>query len=220
MIRNTGVRRGDNMKLSSKSFAEGARIPVEFAFGKIDSKNHVALSSNRNPQLSWTDAPVGTKSFAIICHDPDVPSSGDDVNKEGRVVPASLPRVDFYHWVLIDLPAGVTSVAAGEFGEAVVPKGRPGPAAKHGARHGINDFTSWFAEDREMSGDYYGYDGPCPPWNDAIIHRYVFTVYAIDVDRVPSMGKLNGSDALKVIERHKLGQASITGTYTLNPKLA
>ena len=48
--------------------------------------------------------PAGTRSFAIICHDPDVPSQGDDVNQEGRVVPATLPRVDFFHWVLVDLP--------------------------------------------------------------------------------------------------------------------
>jgi phosphatidylethanolamine-binding protein (PEBP) family uncharacterized protein len=40
----------------------------------------------------------------VICHDPDVPSKGDDVNQEGRGVPASLPRVDFFHWVLVDLP--------------------------------------------------------------------------------------------------------------------
>ena len=37
-----------------------------------------------------------------------------------------------------------------------------------------------------MSGDYFGYDGPCPPWNDSIVHHYVFTVYALDVDAVAS----------------------------------
>jgi phosphatidylethanolamine-binding protein (PEBP) family uncharacterized protein len=41
---------------------------------------------------------MGTKSFAIVCHDPDVPSKGDDVNQEGRAVPRSLARVDFFHW--------------------------------------------------------------------------------------------------------------------------
>ena len=53
---------------------------------------------------------MGTKSFAIVCHDPDVPSKGDDVNQEGRRVPASLPRVDFFHWVLVDLPASSVGV--------------------------------------------------------------------------------------------------------------
>jgi phosphatidylethanolamine-binding protein (PEBP) family uncharacterized protein len=56
---------------------------------------------------SWRGATCrqAHSSFAIICHDPDVPSQGDDVNQEDRTVPASLPRVDFFHWLLFDLPA-------------------------------------------------------------------------------------------------------------------
>jgi phosphatidylethanolamine-binding protein (PEBP) family uncharacterized protein len=76
------------------------------------------------------------------------------------------------------------------------------------------------ANDRDRAGDYFGYDGPCPPGNDSIVHHYVFTVYALGVDRLPLMGRFGGADALKVIERHKLGQASITGTYTTNPRVA
>jgi phosphatidylethanolamine-binding protein (PEBP) family uncharacterized protein len=71
-----------------------------------------------------------------------------------------------------------------------------------------------------MSGDYFGYDGPCPPWNDSIVHHYVFTLYALDVDRVPVEGKFTGTDALKAIDGHTLAKASVTGTYTLNPRLA
>ena len=93
------------MKLTSQSFTDGARIPGEFAFCMPADEGHVCLGANRNPQLAWADVPAGTKSFALICHDPDVPSKGDDVNKEGRTVPASLPRVDFFHWVVVDLPA-------------------------------------------------------------------------------------------------------------------
>ncbi len=208
------------MKLRSDSFVDGGAIPPEFAFGKPDAKNHVTLSDNRNPHLAWEDVPVGTRSFAILCHDYDVPSAGDDVNKEDREIPASLARVDFFHWVLVDLPASVRSVAAGEFSDSVTPKGKNGPSAKHGARQGINDYTGWFSSDQDMAGDYYGYDGPCPPWNDSIIHHYVFTVYAISVDRLPLMGRFGGPDARKVIEKHALGRASMTGTYTLNPKLA
>lgn len=208
------------MKVRSDSFVDGGRIPVEFAFGKIDSKNHVALSDNRNPQLAWSDAPIGTRSFAVVCHDSDVPSSGEDVNQEGREVPASLPRVDFFHWVLVDLPVGVTSIAAGEVSREVTPKGKSGPAAVHGGRHAINDYTAWFAGDQDMAGDYYGYDGPCPPWNDSILHHYHFTVYALDVDHLPLLGRFNGQDAMKVIEKHALGRASLAGIYTLNPKLA
>ncbi len=81
------------MQISSRSFADGHAIPAEFALAAIDPAPHVALSGNRNPQLEWRDVPEGTKSFAHICHDYDVPSRGDDVNQEGREMPASLPRV-------------------------------------------------------------------------------------------------------------------------------
>jgi len=55
---------------------------------------------------------------------------GDDVNQEGRTIPASLPRIDFFHWVLVDLPPSDVGVAAGEFSSSVVPRGKPGPQAQ------------------------------------------------------------------------------------------
>lgn len=205
------------MRLTSSSFADGGVIPAEFAFCAPDPRTKVTLSKNRNPNLTWSGVPAGTKSFAVICHDPDVPSRGDDVNREGRIVPKSLPRVDFFHWVLIELAATVPAISAGEFSSAVTPRGKPGPDGPHGARQGINDYTGWFANDAEMAGDYYGYDGPCPPWNDEIPHRYVFAVYALDVGRLPVQGAFGGNDVRKAIEGHVLAQASITGRYTLNP---
>ena len=85
------------MKLISNNFADSGRIPGALAFAVPDPVQHVKLSSNRNPHLKWTDPPKGTQSFAVICHDPDVPSKADDVNQEGRGVPKSLPRADFFH---------------------------------------------------------------------------------------------------------------------------
>jgi len=73
------------------------------------------------------------------------------------------------------------------------------------------------ASDKEMAGDYYGYDGPCPPWNDERPHRYVFTVYALDVARLAVEGRFGGLEARRAVEGHVLAQASITGRYTLNP---
>ena len=163
--------------------------------------------------------PGGTKSIAVICHDPDVPSKGDDVNQEGRSVPKSLARVDFFHWLLVELPPSVPAISAGEFSSAVTPRGKPGPETLHGARHGINDYTGWFASDKDMAGDYYGYDGPCPPWNDEIAHRYTFTVFALDVARLPLEGRFDGHAARKAIQGHVLAQASLTGRYTLNPSV-
>ena len=44
-----------------------------------------------------------------------------------------------------------------------------------------------------MFGDYYGYDGPCPPWNDELVHRYVFTLYALDVPRLERARAIHGN---------------------------
>lgn len=205
------------MDLTTTAFANGGPIAPEFAFGAMDPATHVTLSANQNPDFAWQGLPAGTRSLALICHDPDVPSRGDDVNQEGRVVPASLARVDFMHWVLVDLPADARPIARGEFSQGVTARGKPGPHAPRNARQGINDYTSWFAGDKDMGGNYFGYDGPCPPWNDAIAHRYVFTLYALDVSRLGVDGVFTGADARKAMAGHVLAQASVTGRYTLNP---
>jgi len=207
------------MKLTSTSFTDGQKIPGEYSFCTPDAARHVCLGKNLNPDLAWSDSPAGTKSFAIICHDPDVPSEGSDVNQEGRTIPATLPRVDFFHWVLTDLPSIVYSIKAGEFSSDVTPRGKPGPQSLHGSRQGVNNYTDWFAGDNDMRGDYYGYDGPCPPWNDEIVHRYVFTVYALDTERLPLEGKFGGQEVRAALQGHILAEASLSGTYTLNPSL-
>lgn len=205
------------MKLTSSSFQNSGRIPAEFAFCAPDPKTHVTLSKNRNPDLAWSDVPAGTKSFALICHDYDVPSKPDDVNQEGRTIAATLPRIDFYHWVLVDLHSNASSIKAGEFSDGVTARGKRGPAGPHGTRQGINDYTMWFASDKDMSGNYFGYDGPCPPWNDTIPHHYVFTLYALDIDKCPVSGTFKGPDVLAAIRGHVLTQAALTGVYSLNP---
>ena len=210
------------MKLWSDSFKDGVAIPGEFAFCVMDPVSHVAMSSNRNPHLVWSDVPAGTKSLALICHDYDVPSRGDDVNQEGKTVPADLPRVDFFHWTLVDLPPNMTSISAGQYSDGVTPRGKPGPEAGSGrsGRQGLNDYTGWFAGDDDMQGDYFGYDGPCPPWTDSILHHYVFTLYALDIERVPVDGKFTGQQVRDAIRGHVLGEAKMVGTYTLNPSVS
>jgi Raf kinase inhibitor-like YbhB/YbcL family protein len=178
--------------------------------------DHVALTDNRNPQLSWSDLPADTLSLVLICCDSTCPTSGDQVNKEGVTVPADLPRTDFYHWVMVDIPSTTSSMAEGEFSNGVTPHGKsqdlPLPA-----RHGLNNYTDWFADDSEMKGKYFGYDGPCPPWNDELIHHYHFTLYALDVDQCPIKGDFRAADVLEAMEGHILAQASITGAYAINP---
>jgi Raf kinase inhibitor-like YbhB/YbcL family protein len=205
------------MDLSTSAFADLGVIPGEFAFCVADPAAHVRLSANRNPDFRWTGVPAGTRSLALICHDPDVPSRGDDVNQEGRSVPASLARVDFFHWVLVDLPPDTPAIARGEFSDGVTPRGKPGPQAPRNARQGTNDYTGWFAGDKDMSGNYFGYDGPCPPWNDELPHRYVFTLYALAVPRLDVAGVFSGADARRAMAGSILAEASVTGRYTLNP---
>jgi len=95
------------------SWAHGAAIPAQFAFGRPGTDSPFAPSDNISPAIRWSDAPAGTRSFAIICHDPDVPSSGEDVNQQGKMVPADLPRVNFFHWVLVNISAEVSGPGRG-----------------------------------------------------------------------------------------------------------
>jgi Raf kinase inhibitor-like YbhB/YbcL family protein len=207
------------VKLSSNSIVNGQPIPGEFAFCVPAEQGHVTLGQNRNPHIAWSDLPAGTQSLVLICHDPDVPSRGDDVNKEDREIPADLPRVDFTHWVLIDLQPNRDGIAEGEFCSEVSARGKPGPESADGTRQGINSYTDWFSGDGDMSGDYYGYDGPCPPWNDSIVHHYHFTLYALDLPRCPVEGRFDRNQVLAAIEGHVLAQASIVGSYSLNPRV-
>ena len=127
----------------------------------------------------------------LICHDFDVPSRADDVNQPDREIPSDLPRVDFFHWLLVDLPPTLTQIAEGEFSRGFTPRGKPGPGALHGARQGLNDYTGWFAGDAQMAGNYFGYDGPFPPFNDSLVHHYVFTLYATTFERMPRGGHVH-----------------------------
>jgi phosphatidylethanolamine-binding protein (PEBP) family uncharacterized protein len=207
------------MKLWSDSWTSGDRIPERYAAGKPDGHGGATFSENLNPHLAWSDLPAGTQSVVLICHDFDVPSKGEDVNQPGREVPADLPRVDFFHWVLIDLPPTPASIAEGEFSRGFTARGKPGPEASGGSRHGINDYTAWFAGNAEMAGNYFGYDGPFPPFNDSLVHHYVFTLYAVSVPRLPLQGVFTGLQVREKLAGRVLGEATFSGTYTLNRRL-
>jgi Raf kinase inhibitor-like YbhB/YbcL family protein len=208
------------MKLHSKDLTDNAPIDPRFAFGKLDDNAPMALSDNLSPHLAWTDFPAETRSFALVCMDPDVPSVADDVNQEGKTLPTDMPRVDFCHWAMIDIPATVTELPTGSCSQGVTPKGKRNPPGPSGTRQGLNDYTQFMAGDPDMGGQYYGYDGPCPPWNDERLHHYVFTVYALDVERLDLPEGFNGHDVVKALDGHVLDQASLTGTYTLNRGVA
>jgi len=71
--------------ISSPAFTNDGKIPSKFTCD--------AGMQNPSPALTWKDAPAGTRSFALIMHDPDAPLAGG-----------------FTHWVLFDLPATTSSL--------------------------------------------------------------------------------------------------------------
>jgi len=92
-----------NMKLTSTAFQEGGMIPAKYTCD----------GANVSPPLEWSGAPQNTKSFALICDDPDAPAK------------------TWVHWVVFDLPASRTSLP-----ENVPPQETlPG-----GGKQGMNDF--------------------------------------------------------------------------------
>jgi len=207
------------MQLDSRDIADRQPISPRFAFGRSDPDDHMALSDNLSPHLAWDGVPQGTRSFALLCVDPDVPSKVDDVNTEGRTLPADMPRVDFFHWVMVDVPVDVQVLERGECSDGVTPGGKQHPPGPSGARQGLNNYTQFLAGAGDLEGRYFGYDGPCPPWNDERLHHYHFTVYALDVEKLDLPDEFDGPNALEAIRGHVLDQATITGTYTLNPEL-
>ena len=97
--------------------------------------------------------------------------------------------------------------------------GKPGPASGALARQGLNDFTAWFANDAVHAGQYFGYDGPFPPFNDSLVHHYLFTLYALDQARLAVQGNFTDPQVRDALAGHVLGAATLSGTYTLNQRL-
>lgn len=204
------------MELHNESWPDGGAIPSKFAFARVPDEGRFEFSGNVSPALSWTAPPQGTKSFALIMHDPDVPSSPEDVNQEDRLVPAELSRITFFHWVLVDISANAFSIKEGADSSGVTPGGKAPGVGAHGTT-GINSYTDWFDGDPDMGGDYGGYDGPCPPWNDSIVHHYHTTLYALDVESLGLSGAFTGADVLAAMKGHILAEATKFGLYSMNP---
>ncbi|MCH2175966.1 MAG: YbhB/YbcL family Raf kinase inhibitor-like protein [Lentisphaeria bacterium] len=205
------------MKLSSTSITQNAMIPETNALGKQSAEGPVP-SANKSPQLSWADFPEATKSFVILACDPDVPASAEDVNQSDRSVKYDFPRIDFYHWVLVDIPVSITSLEEGQDADGLKVGGKKPGTVAYGVR-GLNDYTGWFSGDADMEGNYAGYDGPWPPFNDERIHHYNFTVFALNCESIGLDGLFDGRDVVTALEGKVIDQATLTGTYTLNLNL-
>jgi len=99
----------------------------------------------------------------------------------------------WWHWVIFNLPADTTSLTA----DAGKPEGEKAP---QGSIQSMTDFGQ------------PGYGGPCPPPGDKP-HRYVFTVYALKVDRLPLQKEASGAMVGYYLNQNKLGKASFTAKY-------
>ncbi|MEP7184693.1 MAG: YbhB/YbcL family Raf kinase inhibitor-like protein [Rhodanobacter sp.] len=203
------------MQLRSDNFENGQPIPARFAFGK--QAEPFALSDNHSPHLAWKNAPEATRSFVLTCIDHDVPGSREEVNQEGREVPKDIPRVPFVHWLMANIPAECGELTAAACSDEVTPRGKREPLGPPGSVQGVNDFTGWFSGDDDMAGQYLGYDGPCPPWNDTLLHRYHFRVYALDVTSLSLVKGFPLAELRAAMVGHVVAEAELSGTYSLNP---
>jgi Raf kinase inhibitor-like YbhB/YbcL family protein len=144
-------------KLISPAFAEGANIPTDFSCEGQDT----------SPELRWSDAPANTRSLALIMDDPDAPGG------------------TFTHWVLFDIPAVTTQLAAADQSVGV------GGQASFGRS---------------------GYGGPCPPKGRGA-HRYFFKLYALDVASLRLKAGASRSEVEAAIKGHVIGQAQLMGRF-------
>jgi Raf kinase inhibitor-like YbhB/YbcL family protein len=187
------------------------RLPVSAAYcppAKMDPALY-----NISPSVSWSRGPRGTRSYALIMTDLDVPKDLSLINKPGVTIAADAPRVAFIHWVLVDIPPSITRLRKGEESSGFVLKGnRIGPT-DHGVR-GANVYTHFYPGDSELAGPRGGYDGPCPPHNDALPHRYVVHVYALDVATLGLSGLFFGEDAERTMQGHVLASGEATASYS------
>ncbi len=130
---------------------------------------------NVSPALEWHDPPAGTLSFALLMHDPDAAGA------QG-----------FWHWVVYDIPANVSSLpgGAGNVRSKLMPAG---------AVQGRSDFGT------------PGYGGPCPPPGNA--HRYVFRLYAMPVARLNVPPDASGTIIASYANASALGRAQLIAHY-------
>jgi len=206
-----------SLQVKADSIKSGGMVPSKYGFCMPAAQGHVAPGTDISPPISWSKGPRGTKSYAIILTDIDNPAEQRDrMNKEGMTVESSAKRRTVFHWVLVDIPANVTSLKEGAESEGRVPHGKP--ATTNVGVRGLNSFTEFMASNEQMKGQYHGYDGPCPAWNDELVHRYIFTVYALSAPSLNLSGDFDGAAVLAAIKDKLLAEGKLETKYTVNPK--
>ena len=159
-----------SFELTSTDLSPGSPMAPRFAFtGAADGAENVS------PQLSWAGFPEGTKSFVVSCYDPDAPTPSG-----------------FWHWMLVDVPASVTSLEAGAgAGSATL----PGSA--------FQTRSDWGTKE---------YGGAYPPDGDRA-HRYYFVVHAVDVETLGVDSDTSAAVVSFNLAFHALARAQLTVTF-------
>jgi Raf kinase inhibitor-like YbhB/YbcL family protein len=206
-----------SLKVKVASIKDGGAIPGKYAFCVPAAQGHSVPGPNISPPISWSKGPKGTQSYVAIMTDTDSPKENrDKMNKEGMTVPSTTARRTFFHWVLVDIPANVTSLKEGAESTARVPHGKPATPAAVGVR-GLNMFNEVFAANEAMKGNYYGYDGPCAPWNDENVHHHHFIVYALSVKSLNMPKDFGGLAVMEAMKDKILAEGKLDTIYTQNP---
>ena len=156
--------------LSSTDISAGGQIAEQQVFNGFGCKG-----GNVSPALSWSSPPAGAKSFALLMHDPDAPTGSG-----------------WWHWVLYNIPASVSSLAAG----AGDPHKSLLPA---GAVQGRTDFGT------------LGYGGPCPPPGKP--HHYYLRLYALKVAKLDVPADASAAYIGFTVRMQSLGKAELMGVY-------
>ena len=163
MIMSNALDKADVFVAVSPTLKNNEALPMEQVY-----KGYGCNGGNKAPEISWTNAPANTKSYAIICHDPDAPRP-----------------TGWYHWLMVNIPLSVNSY-----------KGQI-PA---GALETITDFETT------------GYGGACPPVGHGV-HRYNFTVYALDVEKLDVNKDTKPTEVEKLVISHAVAKSTITGLF-------
>jgi hypothetical protein len=157
----------DSFKLTSITIKPNGKITMDQVFNSFG-----CAGKNVSPDLKWSGAPKDTKAFAVTMYDPDAPTGSG-----------------WWHWVVLNIPADATGLAANAGSGGELPKG---------AVQTRTDFGK------------PGYGGPCPPPGKP--HHYTFTVYALKAP-IELDADASGAMAGFYINQNKVGSAKITATF-------
>jgi len=161
----------EKFKLSSATIKPKSKLEEAQVFNGFG-----CTGKNISPQLRWTPGPEGTKSYAITVYDPDAPTGSG-----------------WWHWLVYNIPASVTSLEQGAGKENSV-------SLPQGAVQGRSDFGT------------HAFGGACPPEGDKP-HRYIFTIHALKTESIPAPEDASAAMIGFMLNANRLDEASFVTYY-------